>query len=182
MKLVLIRHWETENNVKNISTWHSDIWLTELGKEQAKQAGQSLLDQDIDIDTIYSSTLIRAQETASIIKSIIWSVWWDINLSELMTERDLWLQTNQPRQNWVNITKLPEEERVIEMEKLNIESDNNLDSRIKQFLEILDQSNKENILLIWHRWWFKRMLSKVLWKDMPEDSLKNWSITIVDLQ
>lgn len=181
MKLILIRHWETENNVKQISTWHANIWLTEKGIEQTHQAGQALVDQNIDIDLIYSSTLIRARQTADIIKSIIWTTWWDINTSDLMTERDLWLQTNQPRENRVRITQLPEKEKQKEMIKLHIESDESLDSRIKQFMDILDKSNKENILLIWHRWWFRRLLSKVLSKNISENDLKNWSITIVDL-
>lgn len=65
MKIYLIRHGETEWNVKKVMQGSVDIPLNYNGKEQAEIMSEKLVDKKIDI--IISSTLIRARETAEII-------------------------------------------------------------------------------------------------------------------
>ncbi|OGJ19951.1 hypothetical protein A3K73_03250 [Candidatus Pacearchaeota archaeon RBG_13_36_9] len=63
MKLILIRHAESEANAKGINQGQKiDTSLSDLGKKQAKQVAQRLKEEKIDI--IYSSDLKRAKETA----------------------------------------------------------------------------------------------------------------------
>lgn len=180
MKLILVRHWQTENNLKWLSTWQLDIGLTDLWIQQAQEAGKKLLEENINIDKIYSSTLQRALKTAEIIKSIILANGWDINTSDLMQERDLGLQTNQPRQNRVNISSLPKDEKEKAMQDLDVEPDENIDKRIKEFITSISDKDYDNVLLVWHRWRFRRLLINVLNIEVSEDDLKNWSITIID--
>ncbi|MDO8561405.1 MAG: class I tRNA ligase family protein [bacterium] len=61
----LVRHGETEANVKRIVQGHQDTPLTETGKEQARISGEQLKNQDIGL--IISSDLGRCRETAEII-------------------------------------------------------------------------------------------------------------------
>ncbi len=66
MKLIIIRHGESEANAKGISQGNLDEWidtpLTEKGKKQAKAVAKRLEDEDIEI--IISSDLKRAKQTA----------------------------------------------------------------------------------------------------------------------
>lgn len=63
MRLILIRHAESEANAKGINQGQKvDTSLSEKGIKQAKQVAQRLKDEKMDI--IYSSDLKRAKETA----------------------------------------------------------------------------------------------------------------------
>jgi len=66
-KLIVVRHGETNYNVEGRYCGGTDIGLNEKGQEQAKILAQKL--QNMSIDIIFSSTLRRAKETASIISN-----------------------------------------------------------------------------------------------------------------
>ena len=61
-KLVLFRHGETEYNKLGLMTGQRDVPLTDVGVEQAKEAGRLL--NPLVFDKAYSSTLQRAFNTA----------------------------------------------------------------------------------------------------------------------
>lgn len=61
MRLILVRHGETEDNLKGIIQGQRPGKLTEKGKEQAKKLAERLKDEKIDV--IFSSDLERAKET-----------------------------------------------------------------------------------------------------------------------
>jgi len=63
MKLVLIRHGESEWNKLNLFTGWTDVDLSEKGKEEAKQAGLILKEKGYDFDLCYTSVLKRAINT-----------------------------------------------------------------------------------------------------------------------
>jgi len=62
-KLVLIRHGESTWNLDNRFTGWTDIDLTPLGIEQAKEAGRLLKAQGFEFDVAYTSVLKRATRT-----------------------------------------------------------------------------------------------------------------------
>ena len=62
-KLVLIRHGESTWNQTNRFTGWTDVDLTELGVEQAKNAGRLLKAGGYDFDIAYTSMLKRATRT-----------------------------------------------------------------------------------------------------------------------
>ena len=61
MKLYLIRHGQSEANVKNYFAGQSQVMLTEAGIKQAKNAGKLI--SHIKFDKVYSSDLYRAMDT-----------------------------------------------------------------------------------------------------------------------
>ena len=63
MKLVIIRHGESEWNKLNLFTGWTDVDLSEKGKEEAKQAGLILKEKGYDFDLCYTSVLKRAINT-----------------------------------------------------------------------------------------------------------------------
>jgi len=65
--LVLVRHGQSEWNLKNLFTGWRDPGLTELGMQEAETGGQALADTSIKFDIAYTSDLVRAQDTLKII-------------------------------------------------------------------------------------------------------------------
>ncbi|SFU27440.1 2,3-bisphosphoglycerate-dependent phosphoglycerate mutase [Pustulibacterium marinum] len=63
--LVLVRHGQSDWNKKNLFTGWVDIPLTDKGIEEAMKAGKSLA--SVPFDIVYTSTQIRAIETAMLL-------------------------------------------------------------------------------------------------------------------
>ena len=63
MKLVLIRHGESEWNLENRFTGWTDVELSETGKKEAVEAGKTLVAEGYDFDICYTSYLKRAIHT-----------------------------------------------------------------------------------------------------------------------
>ena len=63
MKLVLVRHGESEWNKLNLFTGWTDVDLSEKGHEEAKNAGRILKEEGYDFDICYTSYLKRAIHT-----------------------------------------------------------------------------------------------------------------------
>lgn len=61
--LVLLRHGQSEWNLKNLFTGWKDPGLTERGYDEAKSAGAALKKKGIKFDRAFVSDLTRAQET-----------------------------------------------------------------------------------------------------------------------
>jgi 2,3-bisphosphoglycerate-dependent phosphoglycerate mutase len=64
--LVLVRHGQSEWNLKNLFTGWRDVDLTEQGVREAQQAGRRLKAQGIKFDIAFTSALKRAQRTVEI--------------------------------------------------------------------------------------------------------------------
>ena len=65
--LILVRHGQSEWNEKNLFTGWENPGLTEKGSNEAKNAGFLINQLDIKFDYLFTSALIRAQLTGSII-------------------------------------------------------------------------------------------------------------------
>ncbi len=61
--LVLVRHGQSEWNLKNLFTGWKDPDLTEKGIEEARAAGRRLKAKGLAFDVAYTSALVRAQHT-----------------------------------------------------------------------------------------------------------------------
>ena len=64
--LVLVRHGQSEWNLKNLFTGWKDIDLTEVGIVEARAAGRKLKSQGISFDVGFTSALARAQNTMTL--------------------------------------------------------------------------------------------------------------------
>lgn len=65
-----LRHGESEANLQQIVAGWSDVTLTQLGREQAHAAAMDILSDGVIFDTIISSSLVRAYDTARIIAEV----------------------------------------------------------------------------------------------------------------
>ncbi len=66
-RLILIRHGQSVWNAENRFTGWTDVDLSEKGVLEAKEAGEELREQRIDV--VHTSDLIRAKRTAEIVMS-----------------------------------------------------------------------------------------------------------------
>jgi 2,3-bisphosphoglycerate-dependent phosphoglycerate mutase len=65
--LVLARHGQSEWNLKNLFTGWRDPGLTDLGIEEARNAGRRLKEMGVAFDIAFTSDLSRAQRTCKLI-------------------------------------------------------------------------------------------------------------------
>jgi len=65
--LVLVRHGQSDWNLKNLFTGWKDPDLTELGVKEAKDAGRKLKVKNLQFDVAFTSVLTRAQHTLDLI-------------------------------------------------------------------------------------------------------------------
>lgn len=66
MKLVLLRHGESEWNLENRFTGWTDVDLSETGRKEAAAAGKTLRENGFDFDLCYTSYLKRAIHTLNL--------------------------------------------------------------------------------------------------------------------
>lgn len=79
--LVLIRHGQSQWNLENRFTGWVDVPLTDKGRKEARLAGALLAAEELDLAKAYTSALVRAQETLTIVLD-------QLGLAGLETERD----------------------------------------------------------------------------------------------
>ncbi len=60
---MLVRHGQSEWNLKNLFTGWKDPDLTELGITEAKAAGRKLKERGLEFDIAFTSAPTRAQHT-----------------------------------------------------------------------------------------------------------------------
>lgn len=70
MKLVLLRHGESQWNLENRFTGWKNVSLTETGIEEAISSANNLVKNNIQISTIQTSILKRAIDTAKIVAEL----------------------------------------------------------------------------------------------------------------
>jgi 2,3-bisphosphoglycerate-dependent phosphoglycerate mutase len=80
--LVLVRHGQSDWNLKNLFTGWKDPDLTEQGITEAREAGRKLKAQGLSFDVAFTSDLTRAQHTLKLMLA-------EIGQPGLPTTRDL---------------------------------------------------------------------------------------------
>jgi len=92
--IFVARHGQNEDNINRILGGHRDRPLTNLGRGQARDLGQSIADIGLTFDAVYCSPLIRAHETAHIVTETA-HLPQPIVMPELI-ERDMGIMTGKP--------------------------------------------------------------------------------------
>ena len=87
MKLVIIRHGESEWNLKNLFTGWTDVDLTDTGRAEAAAGGKALKEQGYDFDVCYTSLLKRAIHTLNIVLDQMDRAWLPVHKTWRLNER-----------------------------------------------------------------------------------------------
>ncbi|MBX3512418.1 MAG: 2,3-bisphosphoglycerate-dependent phosphoglycerate mutase [Xanthobacteraceae bacterium] len=86
--LVLVRHGQSEWNLKNLFTGWRDVDLTEQGVGEAKAAGKRLKERGIIFDVAYTSALKRAQRTLGLVLDEMGQGGITVHKDQALNERD----------------------------------------------------------------------------------------------
>jgi 2,3-bisphosphoglycerate-dependent phosphoglycerate mutase len=86
--LVLVRHGQSEWNLKNLFTGWKDPDLTELGVQEAKTGGKALKDYGIAFDIAFTSALKRAQNTLKLVLDEVGQPGLETIRDQALNERD----------------------------------------------------------------------------------------------
>jgi 2,3-bisphosphoglycerate-dependent phosphoglycerate mutase len=84
-KLVLLRHGQSDWNLKNLFTGWTDVDLTDKGREEAKEAARLLAAEGLEFDVAFTSVLKRAIRTLWIVMDEMDRMWvpvtraWELN-------------------------------------------------------------------------------------------------------
>jgi 2,3-bisphosphoglycerate-dependent phosphoglycerate mutase len=102
--LVLVRHGQSEWNLKNLFTGWKDVDLTEQGIAEARAAGRKLKAQGLAFDVAYTSALIRAQRTLDLMLEEMGQSGIPIVRDQALNERDygdlVGLNKDDARKKW----------------------------------------------------------------------------------
>jgi 2,3-bisphosphoglycerate-dependent phosphoglycerate mutase len=86
-KLVLVRHGQSAWNLENRFTGWTDVDLTELGQQEAREAGKLLRAGGYDFDVAYTSVLKRAIKTLNVIQDVMNLDWLPVIRAWQLNER-----------------------------------------------------------------------------------------------
>ena len=85
--LVLLRHGESEWNAKGLFTGWVDVGLSETGAQEAITGGQLLAQSEVRPDTVHTSVLTRAIQTAHLALEEAGWLWLPVQRSWRLNER-----------------------------------------------------------------------------------------------
>lgn len=175
MRTIWVRHGQSEYNEQNLATgWH-DPELTKLGIQQALDTAIQLGNRFVHIDSIHTSDLRRAFNTAQVIlKTCPWFV--DIKVDSKLRERDYgdWAGKNKDQ----NLADVGEEmffemRRGWDMPPPGGESLKDTAMRVADYLDNIEVSNLPQIFVCHGN--TIRAASVVLGKN-SEQSVRDWEI------
>src|SRR5579864_2041518 len=86
--LVLVRHGQSEWNLKNLFTGWKDPDLTEQGVAEAKEAARKLKEQGFVFDVAFTSALTRAQHTLDLMLDVLGQKGIPVHKNLALNERD----------------------------------------------------------------------------------------------
>jgi 2,3-bisphosphoglycerate-dependent phosphoglycerate mutase len=102
--LVLVRHGQSEWNLKNLFTGWRDIDLSEQGIAEARAAGRKLKAQGLRFDLAFTSALVRAQRTLDIMLDELGQRGIPVRKDQALNERDygdlVGLNKDDARKRW----------------------------------------------------------------------------------
>lgn len=87
MELMLLRHGESDWNRLNLFTGWTDVDLSRKGRQEAIQAGKTLLAEGYDFDICYTSLLKRAIHTLDLLLDAMDRVWLPVEKNWKLNER-----------------------------------------------------------------------------------------------
>jgi len=102
--LVLVRHGQSEWNLKNLFTGWRDVGLSERGVMEAREAGRKLQAQGLAFDVAFTSALKRAQDTLDLMLAELGQNKLPVFKDQALNERDygdlVGLNKDDARQKW----------------------------------------------------------------------------------
>lgn len=181
MRLILLRHGQTEWNALQKYQGQTDIPLNDTGREQAREAAYYLKEHE-KVQAIYCSDLKRAQETAEIVgRKLGLAAIPDQRLREFafghwegMTYSEVYARYPQEFEAWFNHTRtfvVP-----------GGESFQQLTDRVLEAIEDIYQGPHETVLIVTHGGVIKAILNHIDQNtDLWDGAVDTASMRVVEI-
>lgn len=139
-KIFLVRHGQTEMNVRNLKQGRWDSPLTEEGVQTAKTAGEYLKARGINFDHAYSSPAGRACDTLEEIT--------DLPYKRVKGLQEISFGVYEGQPSWIGSPKKPYGDFY---KQFNGEGEKDCGSRMRQTIEaLMNQPGHETVLMTSH--------------------------------
>ncbi|SCZ10812.1 histidine phosphatase family protein [Alkaliphilus peptidifermentans] len=162
-KIIIVQHCQSEHHINNLSGGWTDTPLTYYGRKQANLVGERLK-KEINVDefTLFSSDLMRANQTAEIIGSHLkLNVIEEAGLREINTG----IAAGKTKE-WVRENENPRLNEGFDIDHLAFaegETNRQFYKRVCECMEKIYSSEKSNLLIVTHggtlskivAWWLK---------------------------
>ncbi|MCR5832953.1 MAG: histidine phosphatase family protein [Candidatus Saccharibacteria bacterium] len=169
MKIILVRHGETDWNLESRLMGQTDIPLNKHGIEQAHTLKDSLA--GVEFDCCFSSPLLRAKETADIIRE---DRNCDVVCDDLLMERFGGKFEGQVLDSWAEVTK-----------DETAETSDQLLDRARNFFEKLKKTKCNAVLVVTHNGILKNLRHVIKGNTGPldyhSDSFKNCEFEVYEI-
>jgi broad specificity phosphatase PhoE len=180
MRLILVRHGETEANITKIIQGHTQGELNQKGLEQAGKVAERLKGEHFDV--IISSDLKRAKQTAEAINKFHSM---EIIFSKQVRERHCGVYENGPSSKYLD-DRDKSGVSPTEFRPEGGESHADLRERVKKFFNsIFPQYKGKTVLIVSHGGFLNQLVGLLLNKDVAwsrEFWHDNTGITIIDVK
>lgn len=143
--LYFVRHGLSQANIDRIWSGHFDTLLVDEGRLQAQEAGNSIINQEIKINLIIASPLIRTQETARIIAETIGYDPSQIITEQLLIERTFGVLEGKDSDEFFKGNQYADLDGVKGAETIK-----NLQERAQRLFDSIKARPEETILLVGH--------------------------------
>jgi len=180
MKLILVRHGETDSNVQEVVQGQLPVPLNSKGLEQARKVGLRLKAEKIDV--IYSSDLERAKQTTAEIARfhkipLIYSV--------LLRERKFGKLEGMPSSEYKKLRDSSGLQRHLYRPPRG-ESYSDIDKRVKRFLSMIRKKHEnQNVLIVSHggviRIFVALLTKRPLEKIFDLEMHRNTAVSVIEL-
>lgn len=146
MNIYVIRHGQTDYNVKNVYQGQTDIPLNTNGIQQAKEVAQQFKKLKIKVDVILVSPLSRAQETAKYVGEALGV---SLITEKGLIERSFGDMEGYSNREDCNITMLLDYDKNYNI--CNVEPIQDLFKRVYECMErIIEKYKNKNVVLVTH--------------------------------
>ena len=182
MKLLVIRHGESEADLLDVHEGRADFALTERGHKQAEAMANYVAD-NYDISKIYASTLTRAKQTAQHLsdKTGI-SIFFDENLMEFNNGLLAGLPRAVVREKYPEVLDLPIDKAVYGQES-QVEFRQRAENALSRIMN--EAENDETIAIVSHggminqlyRSFFNMPIDCVYFFNTADTGIHMWSLT-----
>jgi broad specificity phosphatase PhoE len=166
MKLLLIRHGESEDDILGVYGGWSDFHLTGKGKKQIEKTAESISKLGIQFEKILSSPLFRAQESAEIISKKI-NV--PVEIFEYVKERNTYgimcgMVKAEAKKKYPWLVEAYDNGEYVD----GSEREEDTTNRAKRAFELLKARPEENIAVLTHGVFLKALLPVILGKKLEK--------------
>jgi alpha-ribazole phosphatase len=181
-ELYIVRHGETDANIRMACLGHKDVPLNENGVEQVQHLAKKLI--DVEFDAVYTSPLTRAIDTATPLKKKAnmtmsyglierdYGIWDDMTFDEIQEQYPE--QYREWHENWIDF-QIPEGESAAMVQ-----------ARVNEIMDkIVSDNEGKRVLVVTHLGAARHIISHLLGLSAAQSwcfTLDNTGVAIVKVK